>query len=61
MPDARYTALPFTFPATPGVVHRPGPTLGQDNDAVLGGRLGCSPAELTDLRAARVIGETIEL
>jgi crotonobetainyl-CoA:carnitine CoA-transferase CaiB-like acyl-CoA transferase len=61
VPDSRYTVLPFTFPATPGVVHRPGPTLGQDNDAVLGGRLGCSPAELAELRAARVIGETVEL
>lgn len=61
VPDARYTVLPFKFPATPGVVHRPGPTLGQDNDAVLGGRLGLSPEELAALRAARVIGETIEM
>jgi crotonobetainyl-CoA:carnitine CoA-transferase CaiB-like acyl-CoA transferase len=61
VPDARYTVLPFKFPATPGVVHRPGPTLGQDNDAVLGGRLGLSPEQLDALRAARVIGETIEM
>ena len=48
VPDARYTALPFKFSATPGVVHRPGPTLGQDNDAVLGGRLGLTADELAD-------------
>ena len=60
MPDARYTALPFKFSATPGVVHRPGPTLGQDNDAVLGGRLGLTADELATLRADRVIGESIE-
>ncbi len=58
---ARYLGLPFKFSATPGHVERPGPTLGQDNDAVLGGRLGLSPATLADLRAARVIGESIEM
>ena len=60
VPDARYTALPFKFSATPGVVHRVGPTLGQDNDAVLGGRLGLSADELATLRADRIIGESIE-
>ncbi len=60
VPDVRYTALPFKFSATPGVVHRPGPTLGQDNDAVLGGRLGLTADELATLRADRVIGESIE-
>ena len=61
VPDSRYTVLPFKFSATPGVVHRPGPTLGQDNDAILGGRLGLPPEDLAELRAARVIGESVEL
>ena len=35
------------------------PTLGQDNDEVLGGRLGLSTDELTALRAEKVIGESL--
>jgi crotonobetainyl-CoA:carnitine CoA-transferase CaiB-like acyl-CoA transferase len=56
----RYPVLPFKFSATPGRIRRAAPTLGQDNDAVLGGRLGLSPDRLADLRAARVIGEDID-
>lgn len=60
VPRTRYPVLPFKFSRTPGAVHRPGPTLGQDNDAVLGGRLGLSANELAELRAARVIGEHVD-
>jgi crotonobetainyl-CoA:carnitine CoA-transferase CaiB-like acyl-CoA transferase len=37
-------------------VRRVAPTLGQDNDAILGGRLGLTPAEMDRLAAAEVIG-----
>ena len=37
----------------PGPLERAAPTLGQDNDAVLGGRLGLSAERLAELRAAR--------
>ena len=35
---------------------RPAPTLGQDNEAILAGRLGLSSAELAELAAAGIIG-----
>ncbi len=54
----RYPVLPFKFSRSPGNVERPGPTLGQDNDSVLGGLLGVSGARLAALRASRVIGES---
>jgi crotonobetainyl-CoA:carnitine CoA-transferase CaiB-like acyl-CoA transferase len=54
----RYPVLPFKFSRTPGKVGRAGPTLGQDNDSILGGLLGVAEEGLTALRAARVIGET---
>jgi crotonobetainyl-CoA:carnitine CoA-transferase CaiB-like acyl-CoA transferase len=56
----RYPVLPFKFSRTPGHVQRAGPTLGQDNDHILGGLLGVPEARLAALRAARVIGETLE-
>jgi crotonobetainyl-CoA:carnitine CoA-transferase CaiB-like acyl-CoA transferase len=55
---ARYPVLPFKFSRSPGTVDRAGPTLGQDNDSVLGGLLGLSEANLAALRASRVIGES---
>jgi crotonobetainyl-CoA:carnitine CoA-transferase CaiB-like acyl-CoA transferase len=39
----------------------PAPTLGRDNDAVLGGELGLGRAELDELRAANIIGATPEV
>jgi crotonobetainyl-CoA:carnitine CoA-transferase CaiB-like acyl-CoA transferase len=56
----RYPVLPFKFSRTPGHVDRAGPTLGQDNDRVLGGLLGVSAPRLAALRANRVIGESPE-
>ncbi|MFV0526352.1 MAG: CoA transferase [Acidimicrobiales bacterium] len=58
---ARHLVLPFRFPATPGVVRSASPTLGRDNDAILGGRLGLSAEDLAGLRADGIIGETVEL
>lgn len=55
---ARYPVLPFKFSRSPGRVDRAGPTLGQDNDPVLGGLLGLSGADLSAMRASRVIGES---
>ncbi len=45
------------FSDTPGAVWRGAPWLGQDNDAVLGGRLGHGPEELRAWREAGIIGE----
>jgi crotonobetainyl-CoA:carnitine CoA-transferase CaiB-like acyl-CoA transferase len=45
------------FSETPGGVWRGAPWLGQDNAAVYSGMLGYSPARLTELRDAGVIGE----
>jgi crotonobetainyl-CoA:carnitine CoA-transferase CaiB-like acyl-CoA transferase len=55
----RYPVLPWKLTRSPGAVRRPGPTLGQDNQSVLGARLGLSAARLAELRARRVIGESI--
>ncbi|SDB59848.1 CaiB/BaiF CoA-transferase family protein [Belnapia rosea] len=40
----------------PYAIRRPAPTLGEDNDAVLGGLLGLPPAERAALAAAGIIG-----
>lgn len=46
----------FREGSLPYPIRRVAPTLGQDNAALLGGRLGLSDAELTDLTARDVIG-----
>jgi crotonobetainyl-CoA:carnitine CoA-transferase CaiB-like acyl-CoA transferase len=56
----RYPVLPFKFSRTPGTVSQAGPTLGQDNDKILGELLGVPEARLAALRADRVIGESLE-
>jgi crotonobetainyl-CoA:carnitine CoA-transferase CaiB-like acyl-CoA transferase len=43
------------FSATPGVVNRAGPLLGEHSAEILADYLGCSPTELDDLRAKKVI------
>jgi crotonobetainyl-CoA:carnitine CoA-transferase CaiB-like acyl-CoA transferase len=46
----------FREGADPYPVRRVAPTLGQDNDAILGGRLGLARSEIDRLSAAGVIG-----
>ena len=48
---------PFRFAGVDRWIRRPAPTLGQHNREVLGGRLGCTDAELTSLADAGVIGD----
>jgi crotonobetainyl-CoA:carnitine CoA-transferase CaiB-like acyl-CoA transferase len=48
--------LPFRYRSVDRWIRRPAPTLGQDNDDVLGGRLGCTADELAALAEAGVIG-----
>jgi crotonobetainyl-CoA:carnitine CoA-transferase CaiB-like acyl-CoA transferase len=48
--------LPFRFASIERWLRRPAPTLGRDNEAVLGGLLGVSPEELRTLEAEGVIG-----
>ena len=56
--ESVHVTYPFRLPGDDGVVHRrPAPTLGQHNDEVLGELLGLSEVEITDLRAAGIIGE----
>jgi crotonobetainyl-CoA:carnitine CoA-transferase CaiB-like acyl-CoA transferase len=50
--------LPFRFDHVDRWARRPSPTIGQHNDEVLGEV--ASPEELTELRAARVIGEGLQ-
>jgi crotonobetainyl-CoA:carnitine CoA-transferase CaiB-like acyl-CoA transferase len=55
-----YPGWPMSFSAGVPEHHRwVTPTLGQDNDEVLGGRLGLSADELAVLREQRVIGESL--
>jgi crotonobetainyl-CoA:carnitine CoA-transferase CaiB-like acyl-CoA transferase len=49
-------ALPFRFRRVDHWLHRPAPTLGQHNDEVLT-EIGLRPEEITDLRAAGIVGE----
>jgi len=51
---AAYAGLPFQMRGTPGEVHSPAPTLGQDNAAVYG-ELGYSTDDLQVLAAAGVV------
>ena len=53
----RYPGNAIRLELTPVTFRRPTPTLGQHNDEVLGGMLGCSVAELAALRADGVIAE----
>jgi formyl-CoA transferase len=62
VPDARmpegHVTMPGIIPtltATPGVITHSGGALGADDDAVYGGLLGLSPADLADLRQQGVI------
>ena len=53
----RYPGYPTRFSAwNPHDRRTPPPTLGQHNEAILGGELGLSEAELERLREAKVIG-----
>jgi len=55
-----YPNLPIRFSAHgPGLHAFPAPTLGQHNEAILGGELGLSHAELEALREKRIIGERL--
>ena len=53
----RYPGNAIRLDLTPVSYRRPTPTLGQHNDEVLGGELGCSAEELAVLRADGVITE----
>ncbi len=55
MGEQLYEEVGFRLTATPGGVRRPGPTLGQHNDAVLGGFLGIPAEELAALAAEGVM------
>ncbi len=50
------TSAAFREGENPYPLRRHAPTLGQDNAAILGGRLGLSPADLAQLAAMDVIG-----
>ena len=51
----RHPGPPFLMNGTPWEVRRPAPTLGQDNQEVLGQQLGSSDSELSLMRAMGVI------
>lgn len=57
---ARYQGFAARSSRGPLRLHRkPSPTLGQHNRSILGGILGLSPAELDDLEANGIIGDTM--
>ena len=49
-------SLPFRYASVDRWLRTPAPTVGQDNERVLGGVLGLSPEEINDLEAGGVIG-----
>lgn len=51
----RYPGAPYRFSVTPWALRHPAPCLGQHNEEVYCGRLGLSPPELQELRAAGVV------
>jgi crotonobetainyl-CoA:carnitine CoA-transferase CaiB-like acyl-CoA transferase len=50
-----YTGAPFHLSETPWAIKRPAPLLGQHNLDILGGQLGYSPKELSQMRAMAAI------
>lgn len=55
--EKRYAALPFTLSNDAATVYAwAAPTMGQHNEAVLGGELGLTAEALADLEAKQVIG-----
>ncbi|MET0158071.1 MAG: hypothetical protein ABW279_01170, partial [Acidimicrobiales bacterium] len=58
--EVPYPGWPMSFSAGVSHHHRwVAPTLGQDNDEILGGRLGLAADELAALREKKVIGESL--
>jgi crotonobetainyl-CoA:carnitine CoA-transferase CaiB-like acyl-CoA transferase len=49
-------SLPFRYASLDHWLRTPAPTLGQHNEAVLGGLLGLSAEELRSLEDAEIIG-----
>lgn len=47
--------VPWKLTKTPGGVHRPAPSVGQDNQQIYAGLLGISPPELTQLEEDRIV------
>jgi crotonobetainyl-CoA:carnitine CoA-transferase CaiB-like acyl-CoA transferase len=54
--SVRMDGPPFLLSETPAGVGGPGPLLGEHTDEVLRSLLGCDPDEVSELRAAGVIG-----
>ena len=55
MGSVRFPGAPFLMSDTPWEARNAAPTLGQHNQELLGGRLGCSDSDLVQLRAMGVI------
>ncbi|MFQ5880767.1 MAG: CaiB/BaiF CoA transferase family protein [Dehalococcoidia bacterium] len=51
----KYPGAPYKLSGTPWQIRSPAPTLGQHNEAILGGRLGLSPEELRSLQETGVV------
>ena len=51
----KYPGAPLKYEKTPWEIRMPAPTLGQHNEQVYGGRLGMTPARLTELKRKGVI------
>ncbi|MGH7906162.1 MAG: CaiB/BaiF CoA transferase family protein [Candidatus Binataceae bacterium] len=52
------TGLLMEFSATAGVLKRSAPMLGEHTDEILRAFLGCSPDDIRDLRARRIVGNS---